>query len=148
MTAHANAALLRSTAVSFAQRFSLLQALVTPCLLYGSDVWMLTLGLLGEILMLPKNSPRRSIAGRRRQPWQQLRRMDPVEIGKSCRDSDGNEHGAMAPDRLEVTLAVCWACGTATGWNTQPHGGDLPCQSHREGQAASPLGTASQFRIH
>ena len=40
--AHANTTLLRSNSTSHGQRIRLLQALVKPCLLYGSETWKLT----------------------------------------------------------------------------------------------------------
>ena len=49
-TAHANSTLLRSTAISHGARIRLLQALVKPSLLYGSETWKLTPALLAKII--------------------------------------------------------------------------------------------------
>ena len=49
-TAHANAILLRSTTTSHSARLKLLQALVKPSLLYGSETWKLTPALLAKII--------------------------------------------------------------------------------------------------
>jgi hypothetical protein len=49
-TAHANTILLRSTAMSHGARIRLLQALVKPSLLYGSETWKLTPALLAKII--------------------------------------------------------------------------------------------------
>ena len=48
--AHANTTLLRSNSTSHGQRIRLLQALVKPCLLYGSETWKLTPDLLAKII--------------------------------------------------------------------------------------------------
>jgi hypothetical protein len=49
-TAHAGASLLRSTSTSHMARIKLLQGLVKPSLLYGSETWKLTPAILAKII--------------------------------------------------------------------------------------------------